>query len=55
MRLSTVVVLIAGSIGGAVGWWLGERMGVFMAYMLSVVATAAAMYFTRRATKTYLP
>lgn len=55
MKPSTLLVLIAGSAGGAVGWWLGERMGVFAAYMLSLVGTAAAMYFTRRATKTYLP
>ena len=55
MKISTLLVLMAGSIGGAVGWWLGERFGVFAAYMLSIVATAAAMYLTRRATKIYLP
>jgi zinc transporter ZupT len=55
VRLSTLVIFLAGSIGGAVGWWLGERMGIFMAYMLSLVGTAAAMYYTRRATKTFLP
>jgi hypothetical protein len=55
VRASTILVLIAGSIGGAVGWWLGDRLGIFGAYMLSVVGTAAAMYYTRRLTRTYFP
>jgi hypothetical protein len=55
MRLSTVVVFVAGSIGGAVGWWMGERLGVFTAFMFSIVATAAAMYFTRRWARSYFP
>jgi len=47
--------MIAGSVGGAIGWWLGDRLGVFVAFLLSLVGTAVAIYFTRRATKTYLP
>jgi hypothetical protein len=55
MKPSTLLIMIAGSVGGAVGWWAGDFMGIFAAWMLSLVGTAAAMYFTRRATKTYLP
>jgi hypothetical protein len=50
-----LATLIAGSLGGALGWWLGSFAGVMTAFFLSVIATAAAGYLCRRMMNEYLP
>jgi hypothetical protein len=37
------------SIGGGVGWWAGDRIGLFAAFILGVVGTGAGLYLVRRA------
>ena len=36
------------SIGGWIGWWAGEHVGLMTAFMLSMVGTGAGLYFGRR-------
>jgi hypothetical protein len=36
------------TLGGAVGWWAGDRMGHFSGFVLSVVGTGAGLYLGRR-------
>jgi uncharacterized membrane protein YbhN (UPF0104 family) len=36
------------SIGGAVGWWALSRLGIFAAFMGSIVGTALGIYLGRR-------
>jgi hypothetical protein len=39
---------IGASLGGAIGWWAGDRLGLFFAFILSVVGTGAGLYLGRR-------
>lgn len=36
--------LVGATLGGAVGWWLGARVGLMTAFVLSMVGTGAGMY-----------
>lgn len=36
------------SIGGTIGWYLGDRIGFFTAFILSIVGTGAGLYLARR-------
>jgi len=43
-----VLVLVGASVGGTVGWWLGQRFGFVLAGFLSLVGTALGVYWARR-------
>jgi hypothetical protein len=43
-----LAVLLGTSVGGAVGWWLGARFGLFAACWLSLIGTGAGLYAGRR-------
>lgn len=43
-----MIVLIGATAGGALGWWIGSRFGIMAAFALSVIGTAAGVYFARR-------
>jgi hypothetical protein len=36
------------SLGGAIGWWLGEQIGLFTAVVLSAIGSGAGLYYARR-------
>lgn len=50
-----LVSLVAGSLGGGIGWWLGARIGVMTGFFLSVVGTAVAVYYAHRLLDEHLP
>jgi hypothetical protein len=39
--------LVGASAGGAIGWWLGARVGVMTAFFLSVIGTGIGIYLGR--------
>jgi hypothetical protein len=39
---------LGATIGGAIGWWLGDLVGLVPAIFLSVIGTAAGVYWARR-------
>jgi hypothetical protein len=39
---------VGATLGGAVGWWLGDFVGLVTAVMLSMVGTGAGLYAGRR-------
>jgi cadmium resistance protein CadD (predicted permease) len=43
-----ILILLAATIGGAIGWWLGEFVGFMTAFFLSVVGMAAGIYIARK-------
>lgn len=43
-----VIVLVAVSVGGGIGWWLGALIGLGTAIVLSAVGSALAVYYIRR-------
>jgi len=45
--MEKILVIVGASVGGALGWWLGERAGIMTAFFVSVLGTAAGTYFAR--------
>lgn len=50
-----MITMVAGSLGGGIGWWLGSQEGVMTGFFLSVLGTAIAVYYARRMIDEYLP
>jgi hypothetical protein len=46
--MRTVLGLVGAALAGAVGWWLGESMGLVGAYLLSTLASGVGFYYGRR-------
>ncbi len=46
--------LVGATVGSALGWWLGEHVGLMTAFLISTVGTGAGLYFGRRVADTYL-
>ena len=46
--MKAILYLILSTVGGGLGWWLGSRLGIFGAFFLSLVGTAAGVYFATR-------
>jgi hypothetical protein len=52
--LRWIILLLASSICGAVGWELGSWAGTFTAFSLSVIGTAIGIYIGRWVGREYL-
>ena len=39
---------LGATIGGYAGWFLGARIGLMTAFMLSIVGTGVGIYYGRR-------
>jgi uncharacterized protein YcfJ len=50
-----LLAFVGATVGGAIGWWLGARVGTMTAFVLSVVGTAAGVYAGARVARDYLP
>ena len=46
--MSKVLTFIGASVGGAIGWWLGEHVGIMTAFIVSTVGTGIGVYAGRR-------
>ena len=46
--MSKLLAWVGASVGGAVGWWAGDRIGLFSAFILSIVGTGVGLYLGRR-------
>ena len=46
--LAKLLWLIGSTVGGWIGWWLGDRFGLFAAVVLSAVGTGVGIYAARR-------
>jgi hypothetical protein len=46
--MERLVVLVAATVGGSLGWWVGARIGFTTAFCLSFVGTGAGVYLARR-------
>jgi hypothetical protein len=54
-RMKAMVWMVATTIGGAVGWWLGAFVGIFTAVSLSAVGSGVALFYAQRLANEYLP
>ena len=43
------------TVGGYIGWAIGAPVGIFTAFMVSMVGTAAGLYAARRLADRFLP
>ena len=55
MRGRTLLGFTGATLGGAIGWWVGARVGTMTAFLLSVIGTAAGVYLGARFARQYLP
>ena len=46
--MSKLLTLLGASFGGAIGWWLGARVGMMTAFVVSMLGTGVGMYGGRR-------
>ena len=46
--MTKVLILLAATIGGSIGWWLGAFIGMMTAFFMSCVGMAAGVYIARR-------
>ena len=45
---------IGATVGGSIGWWMGERFGFMTAFILSMIGTGAGGYWVRKLVAEYL-
>lgn len=53
--MQKLLTMLGMTIGGYLGWLVGAPVGVFTAFMVSVVGTAAGVYAARRLSQRFLP
>ena len=46
--------LVGATVGSALGWWLGEHVGLMTAFLISTVGTGTGLCLGRRIADTYL-
>lgn len=51
--MEKLIVFILTTIGGSLGWAVGARVGLFTAFILSIVGTGFGLYFGRRLMRDY--
>lgn len=52
--MNKIFAIVGATLGGWIGWCLGEQVGFMTAFMLSIIGTAAGIYFGRKIVKEYL-
>lgn len=53
--MTKLMSFIGATIGSAAGWWLGAKVGIMTAFMVSMVGTGIGIYFARRVADYYTP
>jgi hypothetical protein len=53
--MSKLIGFLGATVGGWIGWWIGEKVGIMTAFFLSILGTAAGIYFARRWLADFLP
>lgn len=51
--LTKILGFFGATLGGALGWWLGDALGVMTAFLLSMVGTGVGMYAGARVARRY--
>ena len=46
--------LVGATVDSAIGWWLGEHVGLMTAFLISTVGTGAGFYWGRQIADTYI-
>jgi hypothetical protein len=54
VSLQAALALIGATLLGALGWWIGDQVGLITAFILSTIATGIGLYLGRRIARDYL-
>ena len=46
--MTKLIVFITATVTGAIGWWLGESVGIMTAFMVSTVFSGFGIYYGRK-------
>lgn len=52
--MTKILVLIGATLGGAIGWWAGEYIGIMTAFILSMIGMGGGLYLGRWVAKNLL-
>ena len=52
--MKKILIILSITIGGWIGWWIGEFVRFMTAYFLSVFGAAAGLYFDRKLMNNYM-
>lgn len=54
--MTKLLILISSTIGGSVGWWVGDALGggIMGAFIVSMVGTGLGIYAGRRIANHYI-
>jgi uncharacterized membrane protein YbhN (UPF0104 family) len=53
--MTKILTTLGATLGGAIGWWLGARVGTMTAFVVSVLGTGVGVYAGRRIAQSLLP
>ena len=53
--MTRLLGLIGATIGSAIGWWLGARVGLMTAFLISTLGTGFGLYYGTRLARHWLP
>ena len=53
--MQKLFTMLGMTIGGYVGWFIGAPVGIFTAFILSIIGTGAGVYAGRRFAERFLP
>jgi hypothetical protein len=53
--MKRLLVLVGTTVGGALGWWIGDHAGIMTAFILSMIGTGLGMYIGSRIAREYTP
>jgi hypothetical protein len=50
-RMKALLNMVGATVGGSIGWWLGNFLGIWGAFFVSLVGTAVGVYLANRYTR----
>ena len=53
--MTRLLGLIGAAIGSTIGWWLGARIGIMTAFLISTLGTGFGLYYGTRLARHWLP
>ncbi len=53
--MRNVVLILLMSVAGAVGWWLGGLANLYVALIVSMIASGGALYYGRALVDEWMP
>jgi hypothetical protein len=51
--MTKLIILLTSTVGSAIGWWAGAKIGIMTAFMVSMLGTGLGIYYGRKAAQHY--